>query len=278
MTILPTVPLFPGGVAVSDLAVYDWEAVDGRCGGSPHLHTVSSEGYVVRSGSGAVHTITPAGIRVDRLHPGVVLWFSPGTVHRLVNDGDLRLLVVMQNAGLPEAGDAVLTFPSAVLDDPDAYARAAALPADGEDDARGTAARRRRDLAMEGYLELHAATLEHGSAPLAELHARAARLVQSRTAEWRSLWESTVAAETNRTRRQLDALSQGLPGTLGDAAVAHAEQSVGERGFGMCGRLRTWNHPEAAHPGTAHDGTSHQDPTGDDPARQDPARSTPTPS
>ena len=47
-----TTPLFPGGVAVSDLAVYDWEAADGRCGGSPHLHTASSEGYVVVGGAG----------------------------------------------------------------------------------------------------------------------------------------------------------------------------------------------------------------------------------
>ena len=118
-------PLFPGGVAVSDLAVYDWEAADGRCGGSPHLHTASSEGYVVTGGSGAVHTISSAGSQVHPLLPGIVVWFSPGTVHRLVNGGDLRLVVVMQNSGLPEAGDAVLTFPARVLDDADAYRRAA---------------------------------------------------------------------------------------------------------------------------------------------------------
>ncbi len=114
-------PLFPGGVAVSGLDVYDWEAVDGRCGGSPHLHTASSEGYVVVGGSGAVHTVSAEGVAEHPLAVGDVVWFSPGTVHRLVNDSELRLVVVMANAGLPEAGDAVLTFPAEVLDDAEAY-------------------------------------------------------------------------------------------------------------------------------------------------------------
>ena len=64
------------------------------------------------AGSGAVHTISRDGAGIHPLAEGSVVWFSPGTVHRLVNDGDLRLVVVMQNSGLPEAGDAVLTFPS----------------------------------------------------------------------------------------------------------------------------------------------------------------------
>ena len=38
----------------------------------------------------------------------------------------------MQNAGLPEHGDAVLTFPPEILADRDAYARAATLPSGGQ--------------------------------------------------------------------------------------------------------------------------------------------------
>lgn len=244
-------PLFPGGVGVSGLAVYDWEAVDGLCGGSPHLHTASSEGYVVTAGSGAVHTISADGLQEHRLVPGEVVWFSPGTVHRLVNDGGLRLLVVMQNSGLPEAGDAVLTFPARVLDDPDAYAAAATLPAsamnqggatnqDG-DEARSRAARARRDLAMEGYLELLAAVEADGAAALAALHARAARLVQPHLTQWRERWDATVAAETERTRRQLDALASGDPGILSQASVRRGDPTPGDPGYGMCGRLTTWN-------------------------------------
>jgi mannose-6-phosphate isomerase-like protein (cupin superfamily) len=237
-----TTPLFPGGVAVSDLAVYDWEAVDGRCGGSPHLHTASSEGYVVVAGSGSVHTLSADGAAEHSLAPGDIVWFSPGTVHRLVNEGGLRLLVVMQNSGLPEAGDAVLTFPGKVLDDPEAYAAAAALPSGA---GREEAARVRRDLAMQGYLELRDAVAAEGPSALEALHARAARLVRPRVAGWRSTWESTVAAEVERTRRQLAALGEGLPGALGAASVIRATPARDEPGFGMCGRLTTWRWPTA---------------------------------
>lgn len=234
-----TPPLFPGGVAVSELAVYDWEAIDGRCGGSPHLHTASSEGYVVVAGSGWVHTLSADGVQEHALTPGEVVWFSPGTVHRLVNGTGLRLLVVMQNSGLPEAGDAVLTFPSRVLDDPEAYAAAATLPSGA---GREDAVRARRDLAMEGYLELREAVIASGPRALEALHASAARLVQPRVDGWRTTWRATVAAEAERTRRQLDTLGDGLPGTLSEASVGRATAAA-DAGFGMCGRLTTWDWP-----------------------------------
>ncbi|MCT9819801.1 cupin domain-containing protein [Microbacterium sp. W1N] len=234
---------FPGGTAVTDLQVYDWEAADGCRGGTPHLHTASSEGYVVVGGAGAVHTLSADGAAEHPLAPGDVVWFTPGTVHRLVNDGDLRLLVVMSNAGLPEAGDAVLTFPAEVLDDPEAYAAAVALPAG---DGREAAARARRDLAMRGYLELRDAVDSHGPAALADLHARAARLVRHRIPQWRDRWEATVAAETARTRAQLDALAAGDVGALPTASVARAVPTGAERTLGMCGRLHTWHWPTGA--------------------------------
>ena len=155
-------PLFPGGVAVSDLAVYDWEAADGRCGGSPHLHTASSEGYVVTAGSGAVHTISRDGAAVHPLAAGSACGSRPAPCIASSTTATCDSLVIMQNSGLPEAGDAVLTFPARVLDDPDAYARAATLPRRGEAaaDEIAAAARARRDLAMEGYLELQEAMRE----------------------------------------------------------------------------------------------------------------------
>jgi mannose-6-phosphate isomerase-like protein (cupin superfamily) len=235
--------LFPGGVAVSGLRVYDWEAEDGCRGGSPHLHTASSEGYVVTAGSGEVHTVTTAGLGIHPLQPGDVVWFSPGTVHRLVNAGDLELLVVMQNAGLPEAGDAVLTFPAEILDDPDAYAAAAALPADASEQERAEAARARRDLALRGYRQLTDDLATRGTAALTELHERAARLVQPRVAEWKRLWSATAEAETARTRDQLARLADGMPGRMVDASVDRAVRQDGPRAFGMCGRLQTWEWP-----------------------------------
>jgi mannose-6-phosphate isomerase-like protein (cupin superfamily) len=95
----------PGGVAISHLSVYDWPAEDGRCGGTPHMHLACSEGYVVTGGHGVVQTLTASGFEATRLQAGTVDWFTPGTIHRLVNEGDLRITVLMQNSGLPEAGD-----------------------------------------------------------------------------------------------------------------------------------------------------------------------------
>lgn len=228
--------LFPGGVALTDLEVYDEAAADGCRGGTPHLHTASSEGYVVIGGEGAVQTVSAAGFEEHLLHVGDVLSFSPGTVHRLVNGGDLRLLVVMSNAGLPEAGDAVFTFPAAVRADPDAYAVAAALPDGAGADA---AVRARRDLALEGFAELRAG----GSAAFWALHEDAVRIVRDRVPHWQELFDATVAAETARVASQLSALAGGDPGMLGDAAVARAVPRGGGRRHGMCGMLRTWDWP-----------------------------------
>jgi mannose-6-phosphate isomerase-like protein (cupin superfamily) len=224
---------FPGGVALSDLEVYDTESSDGCRGGTPHLHTVSSEGYVVVGGVGAVQTLSAAGFDEHPLQPGDVLSFTPGTVHRLVNGGGLRLLVVMANAGLPEAGDAVFTFPAEVRADAAAYRQAAMLP---EGEGRDAAVRARRELALVGFAELRSGGVDAVRA----LHADAARLVGPRVAQWRETFDRTVAAETMRVSEQLDALASGAPGILADARVERARERGGPRAYGMCGMLRTW--------------------------------------
>lgn len=52
-----------------------------------------------------------SGPRQTPLAAGSVDWFTPGTIRRAVNHSGLTVVVVMANAGLPEAGDAVMTFP-----------------------------------------------------------------------------------------------------------------------------------------------------------------------
>ena len=101
----------PGGIGVSLLTVYDTEAPDGLVGGTPHVHLACSEGYYVIAGSGAVQALTQKGFAETPLQPGTVVWFDPGTIHRLINGGGLKILTLMSNSGLPEAGDAVLTLP-----------------------------------------------------------------------------------------------------------------------------------------------------------------------
>ena len=232
----------PGGTSVTWLDVYDDAAPDGIHGGSPHVHLASMECYVVAAGRGALHTLDPSGARETPLEPGSVVWFTPGTIHRAVNHGDLRVLVVMGNAGLPEAGDAVMTFPNDVVRDPERYRVAAALPdASAGAKARSDAARRRRDLAVEGYLPIRDALLRGDDGRLREFHAAAAALIAGRAAAWTRIVTDGPLAQANRSLQITTALERGSTAHLGSALVGHALSSEGDLGFGMCGRLRTYD-------------------------------------
>jgi mannose-6-phosphate isomerase-like protein (cupin superfamily) len=235
----------PGGIAVSRLRVYDWEASDGLRGGSPHLHTVSAEGYVVLGGSGAVETLSSQGLARTPLTPGTILWFTPGTVHRLINaDGALDILTLMSNAGLPEAGDAVLTFPLEVLRDPARYAEHAVLPALADQDAMAAAARARRDLALEGFAELRRRAETDLPGTLRELYVAAAAMVAPKVADWRRIVEAGPDAAADATARQLAALAVGDPGLLPTSGIRSLQPDAAQR-WGMCGRLTVWS--PAAH-------------------------------
>ncbi|OXS36803.1 cupin [Streptomyces sp. XY006] len=233
----------PGAIALSHLSPYDWQAADGICGGSPHLHLVCTEAYVVTGGRGAVQTLSPDGYRDIPLEAGSLVWFTPGTVHRMVQGDDLRVTVLMQNSGLPEAGDAVFTFPPGVLADPEAYAAAASLPP-GTGPATEAAARRRRDLAVEGYLGLREALVAGDDGPYRAFQRAAARLVRDKVPTWRALWRAGALATAERTGAQLDALADGEPAHLAEA-TAHEAAPTRRGGFGMCGRR-----DEYALPGT----------------------------
>jgi hypothetical protein len=262
------------------LDVYDWVAPDGLPGGSAHVHLASTEGYVVASGAGRLQTLGERGYAETPLRPGDCLWFTPGTIHRLVNEGDLRLFVVMQNAGLPEHGDAVLTFPPEILADPDAYARAATLPSGGQPvggGARGgeaggsvavgaggggeadgsagagvlggdgtgesgvaAAARRRAGLAVEGYLALRERVLESGPGALDDFYAAALRLAGQRADDWRDRWQAGALATAELTGDHLDEISAGVAGHLDAAGLWRIERPAEERTYGMCGRLTTY--------------------------------------
>lgn len=235
-----TASSFPGGTSLSHLDVYADAAPDGICGGSPHMHLVSTEAYVVISGEGALQTIDADGFRETPLAPGSVVWFTPGTIHRAVNRGDLRVVVLMSNSGLPEAGDAVMTFPAQVVANPSAYAAAASL---GDDDADGRAERAsaRRDLAVAGFETLRAAVARGDRAPLDAFHSAAGALVRDRAAAWGDLVRERPLAQARQSLALADAVASGSVDHLADARVHQAVPSVGDRGFGMCGRLRTYD-------------------------------------
>src|ERR1700722_12796896 len=248
---------FPGATGVTVLDVYDWPAPDGLPGGSAHVHLASTEGYVVLSGAGRLQTLGERGYAETPLRPGECLWFTPGTIHRLVNDGELRLLVVMQNAGLPEHGDAVLTFPPEVLADPAAYARAASLTGgdidhgdiDHGDEALAAAARRRARLAVEGYLALRDQVAARGPAALDGFYAAALRLTAGQAADWRDRWHAGALAAAELTGGHLSEIGAQVAGHLGSAGLWRIEPSDGPRAYGMCGRLTTYPAARAAQVG-----------------------------
>ncbi|MFF8841967.1 cupin domain-containing protein [Streptomyces sp. NPDC015127] len=230
----------PGGIGVSRLRVYDWPTADGLRGGTPHLHLTCSEGYAVTGGRGAVQTLTASGFEETPLAPGALVWFTPGTIHRLVNDGDLTIVVLMQNCGLPEAGDAVLTLPPRYLADPALYRETVALPATGSEEQLAGAARRRRDLAIEGFTALRSAADAGDARPLAAFHRAAAALVRPLTERWRERWLTGAAAASAATGAQLARLESGDAAYLADATV-RAERPTAHGRFGMCGRLDVYD-------------------------------------
>jgi mannose-6-phosphate isomerase-like protein (cupin superfamily) len=264
---------FPGGTAVSLLSVYDWSGPDGAAGGSAHVHLACTEGYVVVGGSGRLQTLSAGGYAETPLSPLTVAWFSPGVIHRLINDGGLQILVVMQNAGLPEAGDSVLTFPPAHLSDPAAYRAAASLPSGpatdgpatdgpaGWDDDLASAARRRKDLAIEGFIRLRERVAEEGPRALDDFYVAAASLVRGSLAAWREVWAAGPSAAAGRTGDQIGMLARGRHDHLRDGRLNVLGPPAG-RGYGMCGRLAAYP-PYPPGPGGTH-ATGH--PQGKEPA------------
>ena len=231
---------FPGGTSVSRLTVYTGRCADDLRGGTPHLHTASTEAYVVTGGTGTLQTLDITGLRETPLAAGALVWFTPGVIHRAVNHDGLKVLVVMSNAGLPEAGDAVLTFPPGVLATPGSYRAAAVLANPGEEQVA-----RRRDLAVEGFHTLAAAARNGDLAPLHAFYDAAVRLVRADVPRWREIWQETVAAQTARTADILRKIDAGDAAHLREGGVRTAPQSE-TASWGMCGRLRTHDirHPD----------------------------------
>jgi len=231
-------PALPGGIGLSGLSVYPWRAADGLCGGSPHLHLCCTEAYLVLSGRGRLQTLTAAGAGEHRLDPGDLVWFGPGTIHRAVDDGGLEVAVVMANSGLPEAGDAVLTFPPEHLADLDRYRRARDLTGpDGAPDEQR--ARERRDLAVAGFTTIRTALLAGDRGPLERFHAAAAALVTPLLEDWRKVLCAGAGAAVERSADQIAALAAGDHRYLADAGVARAVRAP-EPSLGMCGYLSSY--------------------------------------
>jgi mannose-6-phosphate isomerase-like protein (cupin superfamily) len=227
-------PPLPGGVGLSRLRVYEWEGPDGLRGGSPHVHLACSEAYLVLDGVGAVQTIGPAGFDETPVERGSLLWFTPGLVHRLINHGDLEVVVLMQIATLPEAGDCILSFPEEVLRDRAAYLEAAAHdPGRSVGAADDDVARRRRDLAVDGFNHLR-----DGTFALDRFYELAAAVATPLAPAWRAAWEAGPAAASERAEELIAALEDGGVPPIA-ASLFGLAPPAGEV-LGLCGRLHTY--------------------------------------
>jgi hypothetical protein len=219
--------------------VYDWEGPDRLRGGSPHVHLACSEAYLVLEGSGSVQTLGPGGFAEQPLERGSLVWFTPGLLHRLINHGGLEIVVLMQIATLPEAGDCILSFPEQVLADPAAYREAAA-----HDAGRSVAAaddetaRRRKDLAVEGFLDLRERMQAEGDRALRRFYELAAAVAGPLAPAWRDAWDAGPAAASDRAGELIAGLQTGavppvMPGM-------HALEPPAGEVLGLCGRLDTY--------------------------------------
>jgi mannose-6-phosphate isomerase-like protein (cupin superfamily) len=241
------VPL-PGGTSVSHVRVYDSTGPDGLAGGSPHLHTVCTEAYLVIAGEGLVQTLSGEGFAETPLVAGTIAWFSPGTIHRLVNlDGRLELYVLMSNAGLPEAGDMILAFAPDLLADATDYRAAADLPADARTtDDRPDAAMARRDLAVTGFAHWRAAVETSGPGALEPLYRAAVDLLDARPHGWAELLAADPTIDLDRSRAQVEALTAADRSRAAERLAASAIRSTSlhpdTRRMGCCGTLGTVVH------------------------------------
>lgn len=243
MAELPTgSPPLPGAVGLTHLRVYTSVAPDGLAGGTPHLHTVCTEAYWVVRGEGRVQTISGTGFAETPLEAGALVWFTPGTIHRLVNDsGDLEILVIMANRGLPEAGDMVVVHDPDEIAERDAYLGIATLPAGATTTAgeRGPADDR-RDRAVVAFNHLRDAVELGDRVPLDRFLDRAAALVSLHHDTWRARWEDGPRAATAATDAHLRAVATGDATHLRQASVHRLDPPGDERGLGCCGTLGTY--------------------------------------
>jgi len=237
---LHKIPPIPGAIGLTHLKVYTSEGPDGLRGGCPHMHFTCTESYLVLSGKGSVQTLGVNGFEEVHLEAGKLIWFTPGVIHRLINsDGKLELLVMMQNAGLPEAGDHVLCFPQNILADKKTYFKEASLAlAEGLIFSAGEeAAFNRRDLAIKGFNKLRERMTTQGASAMSDFYRAAIEIVRPNLKHWRSVWEKSALAVTQSTGKQLESLDQGKTDYLADGRVYTLQAPDGEPKLGFCGWL-----------------------------------------
>lgn len=225
--------MMPGGTLLTRLKVYETPGPDGQSGGTPHVHLVCTELYFVLSGSGAVEIIDRSGFSRVELCTHAAYLFTAGTVHRLINPhGNLEVLIIMQNSGLPELGDNIVTFPNEVLEDPSRFAtdmNAVTL----------SDALRRRDRGVEGFLELKNAferSLDAGRTVLDAFYKRCVQRTKAHHQDWYSRVTHGAFEDAQNSLQKIIAITGGKIDHL-HLATSELMQPLDTAQIGFCGKL-----------------------------------------
>jgi mannose-6-phosphate isomerase-like protein (cupin superfamily) len=229
--------ILPAGVGLTHIKVYDTPGPDGIISGGAHIHLVCSEIYYSLQGTGQVELLSMNGIETVDMIPGKAVFFRPGTFHRVLNPNkNLEVLAIMQNGGLPERGDFVMSFPPETLSNPTAYVqalRAATLPD----------ALRRRDLSLKGYLELKAAfgrSPAEGQEALRKFYRAAQRLIAPKVDGFEWVLKVGAQAEVKESLDACDFIKAGRIDYLEKSAHAAIYPLNEPSHNGMCGQLHSY--------------------------------------
>jgi mannose-6-phosphate isomerase-like protein (cupin superfamily) len=229
----------PGATLATRLKVYDTPSLDGQRGGTPHMHLLCSEMYFVLSGRGFVDMIDWQGFSRQALEVHSALIFSPGTLHRLINpEGDLELFITMQNSGLPERGDNVVSFGSGILSNDALYQHA--MQASSFEEAAI-----RRDRGVAGFLDIKAAfdqSLAEGQTALRRFFELAIERTRPAHAGWQQVIQQGALQEAQTSLDHLTDLAQGQLNYL-EQARHFAIQAGQFRTPGFCGALNRYFDP-----------------------------------
>lgn len=229
----------PGATLMTRLKVYDTPTPDEQIGGTPHVHLVCTEMYIVLNGSGAVEMLDKDGFSRVELQQNDALLFSPGTIHRLINPNcDLELLVIMQNSGLPERGDNVVTFTDNYLMTDEAYTEA--MQVQTIEDAY-----QRRNRGVDGFLGIKAAfedNLSVGQAALEKFYAYANARTASQQQQWHKIIHKGALSTAKESLAQIEQLQAQNTRYLSNNAhtVIRADDFSN---LGFCGHLNRYFDP-----------------------------------
>ena len=159
-----------------------------------------------------------------------------------MNDGDLEIIIVMQNGGLPEAGDCVLSLPHSYLKDSTSIGRWQTCLLRTRVANRSRRTRSAERICRWPVLSNYGPRVEQeGPQALDEFYRSAAALTHDQLEEWRELWHNGAERAVATTGDQLRALESVELAHLQDGALREANPRPGSPRPGMCGRITNFD-------------------------------------